>query len=31
MIDRNGKVIEKFISSQPWDSPQMLQHVNSLL
>jgi len=24
-------VIEKFISSQPWDSPQMLQHVNSLL
>ena len=31
LIDRNGKVIEKFISSQPWDSPQMLEHVNSLL
>lgn len=31
LIDRNGKVIEKFISVQPWASPQMIQHVNSLL
>ena len=31
LIDRNGKVIEKFISSQLWASPQMLQHLNSLL
>jgi cytochrome c biogenesis protein CcmG, thiol:disulfide interchange protein DsbE len=31
LIDRNGKVIEKFISSQPWDSPQMIRHVQSLL
>src|ERR1700679_2445332 len=31
LIDRNGKVIEKFISSQPWASPQMIEHVNSLL
>ena len=31
LIDRNGKVVEKFISSQPWADPQMIQHVNSLL
>ena len=31
LIDRSGKVLEKFISSQPWDSPQMIEHVNSLL
>src|SRR4051812_17694173 len=31
LIDRNGKVLEKFISSQPWASPQMIQHVQSLL
>jgi peroxiredoxin len=31
LIDRNGKVIEKYISSQPWNSPQMLQHIQSLL
>jgi cytochrome c biogenesis protein CcmG/thiol:disulfide interchange protein DsbE len=31
LIDRNGRVIEKFISSQPWDSPQMIEHVQSLL
>ena len=31
LIDRNGKVIEKFISSQPWASPEMIKHVSSLL
>ena len=31
LIDRNGKVIEKFISSQPWNSPQMMKHIQSLL
>jgi cytochrome c biogenesis protein CcmG/thiol:disulfide interchange protein DsbE len=31
LIDRNGKVVEKYISVQPWASPQMLQHVQSLL
>ncbi|HVY93232.1 MAG TPA: TlpA disulfide reductase family protein [Bryobacteraceae bacterium] len=31
LIDQNGKVIEKFISEQPWNSPQMIQHVESLL
>jgi cytochrome c biogenesis protein CcmG/thiol:disulfide interchange protein DsbE len=31
LIDRNGKVVEKFISSQPWNSPQMLKHVESML
>ncbi len=31
LIDRNGKVVEKFISSQPWASQQMIEHVNSLL
>lgn len=31
LIDGNGKVVEKFISSQPWASPQMIQHVKSLL
>jgi cytochrome c biogenesis protein CcmG/thiol:disulfide interchange protein DsbE len=31
LIDRNGKVIEKYISSQPWASPQMIEHVQSLL
>lgn len=31
LIDTNGRVVEKYISSQPWASPQMLQHVSSLL
>ena len=31
LIDRNGRVIEKYISSQPWASPQMIEHVSSLL
>lgn len=31
LIDRNGKVLEKYISSQPWNSPQMIQHIQSLL
>lgn len=31
LIDRNGKVVEKFISNQAWASPQMLQHLGSLL
>jgi len=31
LIDRNGRVIEKYISSQLWASPQMIQHVQSLL
>ncbi len=31
LIDTNGKVLEKYISSQHWSSPQMLEHVQSLL
>ena len=31
LIDRNGKVIEKFISAQNWATPQMIEHVHSLL
>jgi cytochrome c biogenesis protein CcmG/thiol:disulfide interchange protein DsbE len=31
LIDRNGKVLEKFVSSQAWASPQMIDHVQSLL
>ena len=31
LIDRTGKVVEKFISTQPWASPEMIQHVNSML
>jgi cytochrome c biogenesis protein CcmG/thiol:disulfide interchange protein DsbE len=31
LIDRNGRVVEKYISSQPWASPQMIEHVQSLL
>jgi peroxiredoxin len=31
LIDTNGRVLEKYISSQPWASPQMIQHVQSLL
>ena len=31
LIDRNGRVVEKYISSQPWASPRMLAHVKSLL
>jgi cytochrome c biogenesis protein CcmG/thiol:disulfide interchange protein DsbE len=31
LIDRNGKVVEKFINSQPWASPKMIEHVNSML
>jgi cytochrome c biogenesis protein CcmG, thiol:disulfide interchange protein DsbE len=30
-IDRNGKVIEKIVSSTDWSSEQMVQHVQSLL
>jgi peroxiredoxin len=31
LIDRNGKVIRKYISSQQWDSPQMIRDVESRL
>lgn len=31
LIDRNGKVIEKFISSQTWAKPEMIQHLQSLM
>jgi peroxiredoxin len=31
LIDRNGRVVEKYISSQPWASPRMIEHVQSLL
>jgi cytochrome c biogenesis protein CcmG/thiol:disulfide interchange protein DsbE len=31
LIDSNGKVIEKFISSQAWASPQMVEDVQSHL
>jgi cytochrome c biogenesis protein CcmG/thiol:disulfide interchange protein DsbE len=31
LIDRNGKVVEKFVSSQAWSSPRMMEHVQSLL
>jgi hypothetical protein len=31
LIDLNGKVLEKYISSQAWASPQMIEHVKSLL
>jgi cytochrome c biogenesis protein CcmG/thiol:disulfide interchange protein DsbE len=31
LIDRNGKVIEKFISAQPWGRPEMIRHIESLL
>jgi peroxiredoxin len=31
LIDQNGKVVEKYISSQPWASPRMIEHVQSLL
>ena len=31
LIDGNGKVVEKYISVQPWASPRMIQHVQSLL
>ncbi len=31
LIDKNGKVVEKFISAQNWSSPDMIQHVQSLL
>lgn len=31
LIDSNGKVLEKFVSSQAWASPQMIDHVQSLL
>jgi peroxiredoxin len=31
LIDRNGKVVEKFVSSQAWASPRMIEHVQSLL
>jgi peroxiredoxin len=31
LIDRNGRVIEKFVSAQDWTRPDMIQHVQSLL
>ncbi len=31
LIDRNGKVIEKFISSQAWGKPEMIKHLQSLM
>jgi peroxiredoxin len=31
LIDRTGRVIEKYISSQPWASQRMIEHVQSLL
>jgi peroxiredoxin len=31
LIDSKGKVLEKFVSSQAWASPQMIDHVQSLL
>ncbi len=31
LIDQKGKVVEKFVSSQNWASPQMIEHVESLL
>jgi cytochrome c biogenesis protein CcmG/thiol:disulfide interchange protein DsbE len=31
LIDSSGKVVEKFVSSQPWASPQIMEHVESLL
>jgi peroxiredoxin len=31
LIDRTGKVVEKYISVQPWNSPQMISHIGSLL
>jgi len=31
LIDRNGKVIEKYVNAQNWTSPEMIQHVQSLL
>ncbi len=31
LIDRNGRVVEKYISVQGWASPQMIEHVQSLL
>jgi peroxiredoxin len=31
LIDRSGHVVRKYISSQPWASPQMIQDVQSLL
>jgi cytochrome c biogenesis protein CcmG, thiol:disulfide interchange protein DsbE len=31
LIDSKGKVLEKFVSSQAWASPLMIDHVQSLL
>lgn len=31
LIDTNGKVINKFVSAEPWASPQMISYVGSLL
>lgn len=31
LIDRSGRVIEKYISSQDWASAKMIDHVKSLL
>lgn len=31
LIDRNGRVVEKFIGAEDWSKPEMIQHVQSLL
>lgn len=31
IIDRNGRILRKFISAQQWDSPEMLAYFDSIL
>ncbi len=31
VIDRHGKILRKFLSSQPWDSPDMLAYFDAAL
>jgi peroxiredoxin len=31
IIDRHGKIMRKFFSSQQWDSPDMLAYFDSIL
>ena len=31
LIDRNGRVVEKIVGEANWSSPQMVEHVQSLL
>jgi hypothetical protein len=31
IIDRNGKILRKFYSSEQWDSPEMLAYFDSIL